>query len=409
MESNETPQPASVEPLTEIEGESGARGIRWWRLGIVAFLSGGMLAFHYVTPATDHQAILHDLYRRLLYIPIILASFWFGWRGGVLCALLISAAYFPHIYHDWGGDFLDRNLNRTLEACMYVVVGGITGYLVDYLRREQRNLQSVNEALAMQSKELHRAMQELRQKTREVFEAEEQLRRADRLAALGQLTAGLAHEIRNPLGSIRGAAEILDDPNVPGEKRRDFGRILMEETRRLDKVLSNFLDYAQKQRPRDGQRCEFGAVLEQLMALLAKQLSDAGICVETEVAEELPSLAISGPLLQQVLMNLALNALQAMPGGGELRIVAGRHESGNFARIAVTDSGAGISETIADRIFDPFVTDKPHGTGLGLSIVHKIVAGQKGRIAVDKAYTNGAKFIILLPLVCSNNVGRLEQ
>jgi len=352
--------------------------------------AGGMVLSHYLTPADAHHAILHDIYRRVLYIPIILAAFWFGWRGGLLCAGLIVASYFPHIYHDWGGHFLNTNLNRTLEAVMYLVVGGITGSLIDRLRGSYRRL-------AAQSQRLEDTLRELTERTRDVFEAEEQLRRADRLAALGQLTTGLAYEIRNPLGSLRGAADILSDPETPPEQRREFGRVLVEETERLEGVLKNFLDYARAQRNGAPSSAEVHVVMELLLTLLDKKMRSAGVQVEISVPDDLPRVGLSSSMLQQVLLNLMLNAIQAMPEGGTLLLQAERDDKPGYVRITVGDSGAGIPLNVRGQVFDPFFTTKAMGTGLGLSIVHKIIANHHGRVYVDSGAEPGTRMIIELP------------
>ncbi len=398
---------AKPESESELDAPKSATGA-WSKIAILILLSGGVIVSHYSTPATDEQMILHDLYRRVLYIPIILSAFWFGWRGGIICALSVTIAYFPHIYHDWGGGFFHQNLNRTLEAGMYVVVGSITGYLIDKLRREQARLIEANADLARQSEKLQATMDELTHKTREVFETEEQLRRADRLSALGQLSSGLAHEIRNPLGSIRGAAEILSDPAVVQARREEFGGILIEETKRLDTVLGNFLQYAREQKTNGNHGSDLGKVLDRLLALMDKQLSGAQVEVETAIKPDFPTLSIPEPLLQQVLMNVVLNAVQAMPTGGKLRIAA-IPESSLQASITFEDTGPGIPKDIANRIFDPFVTSKPQGSGLGLSIVHKIVSAHHGTVAADTDYSSGARIRITLPATNSGEPNRKES
>ena len=368
--------------------ESGSRFQSWRRLIGLGLVSCGLVLSHYLTPAEAQHAVLHDIYRRVLYVPIILAAFWFGFRGGLICALLIAAAYFPHIYHDWGGDFFDVNLNRTLEATMYIVVGVITGALRDHLFHANRQLHD-------QANHLKAAMSELTEKTREVFEAEQQLRQADRLTSIGQLTTGLAHEIRNPLGSIRGAAEILSDPDTQPEHRREFGQLLIQETQRLDNVLGHFLDYAKTQRSGDQvDSTDLTLVIDRLLTLMDKKLKMSKIRVTTAIESNLPSLAIAESLLQQVLVNVVLNAQQAMPEGGRLDIHARVGNDGDQVLIQISDTGPGIPPRIQDRIFDPFFTTKEGGTGLGLSIVHKIVNGNRGAVSIDPDYREGTRITI---------------
>jgi signal transduction histidine kinase len=316
--------------------------------------------------------------------------------------VLLSLAYFPHLLmlkHMMMGHVMTESLNaRLLEALTYVVIGALTGALIDRLRLEERRLRQANARLERQSEQLRAAMDDLTRKTREVFESEEQLRRADRLAALGQLTAGLAHEIRNPLASIRGAAEILGDAAIGPDQREEFSRILTEETRRLDQVLSTFLDYARAQKAQAPQQCDLRRVVDQVAALLGRQLDDAGLSLDVAIPADLPPLALGAGLLQQVLVNLLLNALQATPRGGRITLSAEADRREKQALVRVGDSGPGIPREAAEHIFDPFFTTKPHGLGLGLSIVHKIVSNYRGEIRLDPAWTDGAGFIIRLPL-----------
>ena len=381
------------------------------KIALLALATAAIMIGHYMTPATLEHSVLHDLHRHLLYIPIILAAFWYGWRGGLLAAALISVLFFPHLLtamHDQqrhmmmghGADATEV-INRVLEMAIYFAVGGVTGLLIDRLRAEEGRLRHANAELAARTGQLQQAMDELTARTREVFEAEERLRRAERLAALGQLTTGLAHEIRNPLASIRGAAEILGDGGIGEAQRAEFSRIMLEETQRLDRVLGSFLDYA-RTRKRAGDAAQPAAaelrpVVDKLTTLLGRPLSDAKIELETHIPDDLPPLAIAEDLLQQVLLNLALNAIQAMRGGGRLTIEAGAAADGGAAWIRVRDTGPGIPAALAGRVFDPFFTTKPQGVGLGLSIVHKIIEGCGGEIVLESGHPGGARFRLMLP------------
>jgi signal transduction histidine kinase len=277
----------------------------------------------------------------------------------------------------------------------------VTGLLIDRLRAEEDGLRHANAELAARTRQLQEAMDALTQRTREVFAAEEQLRRADRLSAIGQMTTGLAHEIRNPLASIRGTAEILGDGALDEARRIEFSRILLEETQRLDRVLGSFLDYARAQKKsgaaaETGAPCSLGDVIERLRPLLGRPLADSRVELALDVPSNLPPLAIGADLLQQVLLNLALNAIQAMSGGGRLTIEARRDV--RQAVIRVRDTGPGIPPALAGRVFDPFFTTKPQGVGLGLSIVHKIVTGCGGQVALETNNKEGACFRLTLPL-----------
>lgn len=361
------------------------------RIGSIALLAGAVLLAHYLTPPTHKLMAFHDVYERLMYIPIFLASFWFGWRGGMISAVTIAIAYIPHVHHDWGGLFLGANTNRTLEAVMYLVVGGITGLLIDRLRRANSNLLS-------QSEKLSQALLDLTAKTKEVFEAEEHLRRADRLTALGQLTAGLAHEIRNPLGSIQGSAEILSQMDPADTKREKFFHILIEETKRLNRVVSSFLDYAREQRnSAEYAHGSVAAVIDRLKTLLGAKLLSSRVELVVNLESELSQVKMSEAFLQQVLLNLILNAVQAMPQGGTIEVDVKSHSNSNQVVILLRDTGPGIPAEFRSQIFNPFFTTKSTGTGLGLSIVHKIMASHQGAIDLVEGQSVGATFRLSLP------------
>lgn len=360
------------------------------RIIILTLMSGGMILSHYITPTEPHHSILHDIYRRILYLPVILSAFWFGWRGGLICAFLIGASYFPHIYHDWGGNIFNVNLNRTLEALMYLIVGLVTGILVDRLRKTYRKLQ-------VQSEQLQMALDELKDKTNEVFKVEKQLRHADRLTTIGQLTTGLAHEIRNPLGSIRGVAEILGNPNTKPEKREEFSRIMLEETERLDQVLTNFLDFAKSQSLGKPSKADIKLVTDRSLTLLGMKIKYGDIVLKVEFPDDLSFVNVSEALLQQVMLNLLLNSIQAMPNGGTLNISAFNDLEKGVVVIAISDTGLGIPEYLRERIFEPFFTTKSGGTGLGLSIVQKIVMSNRGTVLLDQSYKNGTRILVDFP------------
>lgn len=173
----------------------------------------GISGLHYETPL--NVPALHDIYQRLYYLPIILAAFWFGLRGGLLSALFVSIVYTPHIVFQWG-DHLTMEMEKYLELVLYNVVGGVTGFLSE--REQERRLE-----LQQTAHGLEESNRMLKNQAERIIEFEEQLRTAERLSTIGEMSAVLAHEIRNPLGSIRGTAEILkDDFHAQRQKIRVF-------------------------------------------------------------------------------------------------------------------------------------------------------------------------------------------
>jgi signal transduction histidine kinase len=240
----------------------------------------------------------------------------------------------------------------------------------------------------------------------------EQMKERDRLAALGQMAAGLAHEIRNPLGAIKGAAQLLgpagDGPSGGGPGGGEGGegesveylRIIVEEVNRLDHVVAQFLGYA---RPDRGERQELSIndAVQKTVVLLAQQAGEAKI--ETQLAPDLPPVRVDPEQLRQVFLNLALNAFQAMEGKGVLTVATSlregtkRGEPSTFVEISFRDTGKGITpETLSD-IFIPFYTTREGGTGLGLPICQRIVENHRGRIEVRSEVGQGSVFSVLLP------------
>ncbi|MBN1946488.1 MAG: GAF domain-containing protein [Bradymonadales bacterium] len=238
------------------------------------------------------------------------------------------------------------------------------------------------------------------------------IRDRDRLAAVGEMAAGLAHEVRNPLGAIKGAAQLLSDGVGEGIDRsgREFLDIIVEEVNRLNTVVSAFLDYA---RPFDGvvEPTEVNQVIDRVFKLLASPAEKAKVTVELELAEGLPPAAIYPEVLRQVLWNLALNAVEAMEetDGGQLVVktrpgsrMAAQPHSGYFGHesieISISDSGPGIAPADQDRVFIPFYTTKPKGTGLGLPICQRLIRGVGGTIRMSSQQGEGTTFTIRLPL-----------
>lgn len=236
----------------------------------------------------------------------------------------------------------------------------------------------------------------------------DRIRERDRLAAIGQMAAGLAHEIRNPLGAIKGSAQLLAE--VDPEQRQTFLQIIQEEVNRLDSVVSQFLTYA---RPLKGKRdlVDVNHVLERTLTLINSE--PHATRVELVTAPNLPSIRSDPELIRQVTLNLSRNAIEAMAGGGKLTIstaiawrgaggergtrASGSIEPGSYVRIRFEDEGPGIPPEVMERLFIPFYTTKQTGTGLGLAICQRIVESLGGTIEVSSRLGRGATFTVFLP------------
>lgn len=333
-------------------------------------------AAHYLTDPHAHH--LHDIYRRLYYLPIILAAFLHGWRGGLVAALVTCVAYAPHamghISHDPASD-----MQKVLEMVLYLAIGLLTGSLVSRLQRAQRRLEAT--------------AGDLRQSLDQLRSAEESLVREARLAAVGRLSAGLAHEIRNPLASIKGSAELLADDFAEGHPKRSLLQVLVRETERLNGVLTRFLAFA---RPAKPQRTHLAVdrEIDEVIALLATRRDGAPVRIDPRSRRGLEVWA-DGPQLRQVLLNLFLNAVQASPPGEEVLVRVA--EAGAMVEIVVLDAGPGFSDEVRENAFVPFYTTRADGTGLGLAISFRIVEQHGGTIRLSNRAEGGGEVEVRLP------------
>jgi two-component system sensor histidine kinase HydH len=229
---------------------------------------------------------------------------------------------------------------------------------------------------------------------REVRTLQERLRRSERLASLGQLAAGVAHEIRNPLSSIRGFAQLFRKRFEDGSEDQRYAEVMVQEVDRLNRVIANLLDFARPQelvlreiRPRE--------VAEHALALVRKEAEARSVRIRLEGNAD-PQLA-DPDQLTQALLNLMLNGLEAMDTGGELGLELGSGQEGKGWTLRISDTGEGIPRENLSRLFDPFFTTKKRGTGLGLAIVHRIVESHGGSILVESEPGRGTSFVLSFP------------
>ena len=356
---------------------------------LVSFIIGVSL-LHYLTPL--NRPALHDVYQRLYYLPIILAAFWFGFRGGILSALFVCIVYAPHILFQWG-DHMAIEMEKYLELVLYNVVGGVTGLLSE--REQQKNAELLQTARGLEESNV-----KLQVQSQLIIEIEEQLRRAERLSTIGELSASIAHEVRNPLGSIRGTAEILKDNFRPGDRNYEFFEILLKETARLNRVVEDFLRLA-KPKPAVISDCDVLKELENVITLVSAEARNRKVHLEIKPTV-LPIILGDREKLRQAFLNLILNGLQATPPGGRIMISVSSVNKGadgaEMVLIEFADTGMGIPAGEIDKVFEPFFTTKEEGTGLGLATTRKIVEKHGGRIEVESELGQGAVFRIFLPV-----------
>jgi signal transduction histidine kinase len=340
---------------------------------------------HFGTPM-EHEW-LHDVLRRLYYIPIIVGAFLFGLRGALVTSVVVTVLYLPHAFwmvgphaHHHGMIHADPTgtANKLLELLLYNVVALVTGLLVE---REQH------------------ARRDVEHKMREMQAMERELIRAGRLQSLGELSAGLAHEIKNPLASLKTAADIVADEIAATSPRRKMIGILQKEIDRLAALLERFLSFARPGRLSFA-HIKLAQPVEQAIALVRPQADVRQVEVHFENLE--PALAIEGDAdkLTQVVLNVLLNAVQWSPEGGrvDVRCQAVTLAHGRFAEVCIHDQGPGIPAADRERIFDPFFSAREQGTGLGLAIASRIMDEHKGYIEVADPPGKGAELILRFPL-----------
>lgn len=353
---------------------------------VIAFGIAVITTLHYTT-AHEHGAGPHHLYRRLYYVPILAAAFGFGLRGALLAAGITIAVYVPHAF---GLSFVHHadpasTVDKVAEMLLYVGIGALAGFFVDRQR--------------VVTQRLRRLLGERDAALEELTETQEALVAAESQAALGHLTAGLAHEIRNPLGAIRGSAEILRDAFEPEDRHQRIARRLVLETGRLDEVLTRFLRFAGKEA---GLRepADLGLVAEEVVELVSAEARQRGIELSWIRCTATPEASLDAGQVRQMLLNLLVNALQAQPDGGKVRVLSGLDEQADppelFAR--VEDAGPGIPEQDRGQVFHPYFSGREGGTGLGLALARKVALDHGGRLVLAECPLGGASFEFRMPL-----------
>lgn len=331
----------------------------------------------YLTP--DNLEHWHYILRRLFYFPIILSGVAFGLKGGGIVSILSSIVYL--LRHD-NLDRLDA-IDHALDTTMFCLIGFLTGFLSQRERLQRETLRKT----ALRLEEVYRALQD----------NVEHLKRAARMSALGQLSAALAHEIRNPLASIEGAAYVAQSEH-DAVRTSEFLQIIRKETGRLNNLVTHFLEFARPRSP------ELTAVdprllIDSVSMLVARMATETGVQIVNEISPAAPSMQCDSEQMKQVLLNLILNAIQAMPEGGQLKLSAEAFDK--FLMLRVADTGPGISAQNADQIFDPFFSTKQNGTGLGLPIAYQIVQQHGGELILESNSSRGCCFALRMPVTAA--------
>lgn len=241
---------------------------------------------------------------------------------------------------------------------------------------------------------VHKAEGIIEQRAREQRELESQLNQAERLAALGQMVAGVSHEIRNPLGIIRSTAELLGGMPDATQTQERLSNVIIEESSRLNNVVTEFLDFARPQEP-NFQDCYLEDILKKNLQFLQPEFEKEKISVHDNLDGRSFKMRADPQMLYRAFLNLFINGIQAMENGGRITVEVG--EEKNHYIVGIGDTGSGISEENLKKIFDPFFSTKDKGSGLGISIVRNIVEGHKGSIWIETKDGAGTKVFLKLP------------
>jgi nitrogen-specific signal transduction histidine kinase len=349
------------------------------------------------TVLIDHtnEIAINSYYYPIYYLPIVTAAEYFSPWATLLWTALASAAYCSYLYPA-GQEFEIGTENYELLAIrilFFFLAAMLVNRFVVENRRQTKRYQELAEALAETNRKLEQAQAEAR--------------RSERLAALGQLSAGLAHEIRNPLGVIKGSAEMLNQKlQESNPLASELAGYISTEVNRLSALVTRFLDFARplhtELTPQD-----ITPVLDRSLQLVATVWKGGPVAVERNYQEELPAVPLDESLCEQAFVNIIQNAYDAMGSeGGRLSVAAeiSRSLGRDGIELRLCDSGPGVPENLREQIFNPFVTTKKTGVGLGLSIVSKIIDGHQGWIKVESGRSpespqaQGACFVMFFPL-----------
>ena len=356
----------------------------------------------------DHtgEISINSAYWPIYFLPAVTAAEYFGPLATLLWTGLASAAYCSYLYQAF---LLELEVTQeaygllAIRILFFFLAAMVVNRYVVESKRQTRRYQELAETLA--------------ETNRRLAQAQEQARRSERLAALGQLSAGLAHEIRNPLGVIKGSAEMLTQKLGQADPlSAELAGYISSETNRLSALVTRFLDFARPLHA-DLSPQDITQVLDRALNDVAMVRKDAPVRVEKDYAASLPPVPIDESLCQQAFVNIVQNAYDAMGSeGGLLRVSARKVQLGERGgvEIHIDDTGPGIPAELREQIFNPFVTTKKTGVGLGLSIVSKIIDGHHGSIRIEGSSEGaagektGARFVIFFPVTASATTSAAE-
>ena len=322
-------------------------------------------------------------YYFILLVPVVSAATTLGAPGAAGFIMIACCAYLSFLgFVDWQRQFIpaDQVKELMLRVALLPVVGLLTYQLAGATRERVRSYQTVAEQLAAANRSLQ--------------DAEAAVRRADRLAALGQLTAGLAHELRNPMSTIRSSAEMLSR-TLPedSDMARELAGYISSEVDRTNSLITRFLEFARPIHLRL-EPSDLTAAVDRALSQVERQRNGASIY--KNYSPDIGPVPLDAELIERVVYNLVLNAVEASPPGAAVTVKLRRADG--QVELSVIDRGSGIDPKQVESIFNPFFTTKPEGVGLGLAIVSKIVDEHGGKILVESSPGEGSVFRVYIPL-----------
>ncbi len=347
---------------------------------------------------TGDPAAINSDYYPIYYLPVMTAAMYFGPLGTLLWTLAASAAYSSYLYqaHEKFTITGDSILELLLRVLFFFFVAMTVNRFVMQYRLQVKRYQELSENLAEANRSLKLAQKDAR--------------RAERLAALGQLSAGLAHEIRNPLGVIKGSAELLTQKLQTADPlAEELAGYIYTEVNRVSALVSRFLDFARPSHL-DLAPVDITRLIERCLKIVSEQGACTHVKIQRNFAPALPQVLLDQDLCEQVFINLFMNACEAMGNqGGDLQVRI-QHETGdNAVLVEVEDSGPGVPPELKEQIFNPFVTTKKTGVGLGLAIVSKIVDAHGGSVKLTSPPNHGACFRVTFPVMASIETAAPEK
>ena len=345
----------------------------------------GIGLLHTLTPG--HMIFYHDTYRRLSYFPIAIGAVFFGLWGGLSLAIVSCLAFVPHLFLFWARG-PEAYYSELSEIVFYLAAGIVIGLISSRENRLREKYKALSEKLTTSYERLHDQASRL-------VEAEKQLSESQKLSMLGHVSASLAHELKNPLASIKGAAEILADELPKGHPKHEFIDIMRSEISRLNHSVEDVLSYCRgRQQEKQSKQESIAKIVHHVVSLLEARFEEKSIALTVQ-AESENDFYVDEASMIQVLMNILLNAVDAVGTKGRIRVEVERNETARL--IKISDDGPGINADQAEEVFQSFVTFKEGGTGLGLSISKRMVESLGGKIEIGTSTLGGALFTIFLP------------